>query len=84
MMHDSTMVKQFLEKLLYSAEVVDRSFFFNFFKKNEVNTVVIQMTFIDDFTSFEVANRNSYYEEIIKKLLSRLFLTKVAFPNNEN
>ena len=42
------------------------------------------MTFIDDFTSFKVANRNSYYEEIIKKPLSRLFLTKVAFPNNEN
>jgi hypothetical protein len=58
--------------------------FFQLFLKNEVNTVVIQMTFIDDFTSFEVANRNSYYEEIIKKPLSRLFLTKVAFPNNEN
>lgn len=39
---------------------------------------------IDDFTSFKIANRSSYYEEIIKKLISRLFLTKVAFPNNEN
>ena len=60
------------------------AFFSIFFLKNEVNTVVIQMTFIDDFTSFEVANRNSYYEEIIEKLFLRLLLTKVAFPNNEN
>ena len=39
---------------------------------------------IDDFTSFKIANRSSYYEEIIKKLLSRLFLTKVALPTNKN
>jgi hypothetical protein len=46
--------------------------------------MIITNALIDDFTSFKVANRSSYYDEIFKKLLSRLFLTKVAFPNNKN
>ena len=75
---DSREVNYCTPWMLQAAEL----FFFSnlFYPKYNSHT----NAFIDDFASFKVANRNSYYEDFIKKLISRLFLTKVPLPKNEN